>query len=41
LAVRVIIPIVKVLKWDAPGHGLVQISGEDRMGFNKVIGPPA
>ena len=39
LAVRVIIPIVKVLKWDAPGHSLVRISGEDRMGFNKVIEP--
>ena len=38
LAVRVIIPIVKVLKWDSPNHTLMIINGEDRLGFNKVFG---
>lgn len=37
LAVRVIIPIVKVLSYDAPGHGLVQVSGEDALAFNKKV----
>ena len=39
LAVRVVVPIVKVLRWDAPEHALVQISGSDPMGFNKVVEP--
>ena len=38
LAVRVIIPIVKVLKWDSPNHTLMIIHGEARLGFNKVFG---
>jgi len=40
LAVRVVIPIVKVLSYDGPGHALVQISGQDAMAFNKLIDPP-
>ena len=39
LAVRVVVPIVSVLKYDAPEHALVQISGRDPMGFNKVVDP--
>ena len=39
LAVRVVVPIVSVLKYDAPEHALVQISGRDSMGFNKVVDP--
>ena len=34
LAVRVIIPIVKVLDWDSPEHMLITISGKDRLGIN-------
>ena len=34
LAVRVVIPIVKVLDWDSPEHSLVPISGKDRMRIN-------
>ncbi len=34
LAVRVIVPIVKVLEWDAPLHELVVIHGEDAVQFN-------
>ena len=34
LAVRVIIPIVKVLDWDSPEHTLITISGKDRLGIN-------
>ena len=34
LAVRVIIPIVKVLNWDSPDHTLITISGQDRLGIN-------
>ena len=40
LAVRVILPFVKVLRYDSPEHGLPVISGEDRMGFNKLVEPP-
>ena len=40
LAVRVVVPIVKVLTYDAPGHALVQISGKDPMAFNKLTDPP-
>ena len=40
LAVRVIMPIVKVLQWDAPEHALVQIAGEDRLQFNRTTQPP-
>ncbi len=35
LAVRVIIPIVKVFDWDSPLHELVVIHGEDALQFNK------
>lgn len=41
LAVRVILPFVTVLRYDSPEHGLVQLSGEDRMGFNRVVAPPS
>ena len=34
LAVRVIIPIVKVLDWDSPEHALITISGKDQLGIN-------
>ena len=34
LAVRVIVPIVKVLEWDAPLHELIVIHGEDAVQFN-------
>ncbi|MEE2659544.1 MAG: phytanoyl-CoA dioxygenase family protein [Candidatus Latescibacterota bacterium] len=40
LAVRVLPPIVRVLKWDSPRHGLVPICGEDPMGFNRLSEPP-
>ena len=40
LAVRVIMPIVKVLQWDAPEHALVQIAGEDCLQFNRTTQPP-
>jgi hypothetical protein len=40
LAVRVIIPIVQVLKYDSPNHALNLIHGEDRLGFNNIIEPP-
>lgn len=40
LAVRVVVPIVKVLSYDSPGHALVQVSGKDPMAFNKIIAPP-
>jgi len=36
LAIRVIIPIVRVVRYDAPEHRLVVMSGEDRMGFNRL-----
>ena len=35
LAVRVILPIVKVLDWDAPNHKLIAIHGEDSVRFNE------
>ena len=35
LAVRVILPIVKVFDWDAPQHELIVIHGEDPVQFNK------
>ncbi len=34
LAVRVIIPIVKVLDWDSPEHTLITINGNDQFGIN-------
>lgn len=40
LAIRVIIPIVHVLKYDAPHHALHLIHGKDRLGFNRLTEPP-
>jgi len=40
LAVRVVVPIVKVLTWDSPEHALVQVSGGDPMGLNTIVQPP-
>ena len=34
LAVRVIVPIVKVFDWDSPKHELIVISGKDTVKFN-------
>jgi len=39
LAIRVVIPQVRVLKWDSPSHRLVQISGGDPLGFNGKTEP--
>ncbi len=36
LAIRVIVPFVRVLKADSPQHHMMLISGEDRMGFNTL-----
>ena len=41
LAVRAIIPIVKVLRYDSDGHALQVIHGTDTMGFNRLGPPPA
>ncbi|MCZ7647609.1 MAG: phytanoyl-CoA dioxygenase family protein [Planctomycetota bacterium] len=41
LAIRAILPFVRVTKWDAPRHAAVQLSGADRMGFNRHAEPPA
>lgn len=35
LAVRVIVPIVKVFNWDSPQHELIVIHGEDRVNINE------
>ena len=40
LAIRVIVPIVKVLSWDSPNHALQVIRGEDRIGNNSLVDPP-
>ena len=40
LAVRVIPPIVHVLKYDSEDHALQVIHGEDTMGFNRLTAPP-
>ena len=40
LAIRVIIPMVRVLEFDSPNHRIMQISGEDRLGFNPHVDPP-
>ncbi len=39
LAIRAILPQVRVLEFDSPSHRLMQLSGTDPMGFN-LIGPP-
>ena len=41
LAVRAIIPIVKVLQYDSEDHTLQVIHGADTMGFNRLAPPPA
>ena len=41
LAVRVIIPCVRVLKYDSDNHGVVVISGQDKLGFNRHSDPPS
>lgn len=41
LSIRVIPPIVRVLKSDGPQHKMTVISGRDTMGFNALTGPPA
>ena len=41
LAVRAIIPIVKVLQYDSDDHALQVIHGTDTMGFNRLAPPPA
>ena len=41
LAVRAIIPIVKVLIYDSDDHTLQVIHGTDTMGFNRLAPPPA
>ena len=41
LAVRAIIPIVKVLQYDSDDHTLQVIRGTDTMGFNRLAPPPA
>jgi len=40
MAVRMVVPIVKVLEWDSPNHGLLQVRGADPLGFNRVVAPP-
>ena len=40
LAVRAIVPIVNVLKYDSEDHALHVIHGEDTMGFNRLTQPP-
>lgn len=40
LAIRAIIPQVRVTKFDSDQHLLFQISGEDPMGFNPIGEPP-
>jgi hypothetical protein len=40
LAIRVILPQVRVLKWDSDAHRVMLFSGEDRMGFNEHCQPP-
>lgn len=40
LAIRTILPIVRVLRADSPRHKMVILSGEDRMGFNELTDPP-
>ena len=41
LAVRAVIPIVKVLEYDSPDHGLQVIHGTDTMSLNRLAPPPA
>ena len=41
LAVRNIVPIVNVLRYDSPDHALPIVHGQDTMGFNKITDPPA
>jgi hypothetical protein len=40
LAIRAIVPFVRVTRRDSPNHGVMQISGVDKMGFNRHREPP-
>ena len=40
MAIRVLPPQVRVLDYDCPEHGLVQLHGGDPLGFNKIVEPP-
>ena len=40
LAVRVLPPMVRVLRYDSDVHGLVQLRGGDPLGFNRIVTPP-
>ena len=39
-SIRVTIPQVRVLEYDAPNHKLIPLSGTDRLGFNRIGTPP-
>lgn len=41
VAVRVIPPIVRVLTADSPGHKMILLHGQDPLGFNPLMPPPA
>jgi ectoine hydroxylase-related dioxygenase (phytanoyl-CoA dioxygenase family) len=40
LSIRMIPPIVRVLKYDSQNHALPVVSGRDTMGFNRVLPSP-
>ena len=40
LAVRVLPPMVRVLRYDCDAHGVVQLRGGDPLGFNRIVAPP-
>ncbi|HJP34228.1 MAG TPA: phytanoyl-CoA dioxygenase family protein [Candidatus Latescibacteria bacterium] len=39
LAVRVLPPQVRVLRYDSEAHGVVQLRGGDPLGFNRIVEP--
>lgn len=41
LAIRVIPPQVRILRFDSPSHQALLVSGEDPLGFNPIGKPPA
>ncbi|MEM1213058.1 MAG: phytanoyl-CoA dioxygenase family protein [Planctomycetota bacterium] len=41
MAIRVILPQVRVLSTDSPRHKMMVVAGQDRMGFNPRCDPPA
>ncbi len=41
LSIRVVIPQVRVLRFDSPSHRLVQIAGSDPLGFSATCEPPS